>query len=423
MSYSHHNQTRRRLLKGAVATWLLSVSGVGLAAAAQVIAVRVWPSSAYTRITLESNRMLKYKQFMLTDPNRLVVDIKDIQLNSVLKTISQQFQSDNPLIKKARIGQFYPKTVRLVLELKQATKPKVFTLNPIAKFKHRLVLDLYPAVWRDDNIDDKSLALLEDYNNGDLESKLMPEASLKGKAGCNRPLVVMLDPGHGGEDPGAIGKNRTREKDIVLRIARRLRSLIEREPNMKAYMTRNEDAFIPLRVRMAKARKQHADLFVSIHADAFTNRAACGSSVFALSKKGATSTVARFLAETQNESDLIGGVSMSGDRYLDHMLLDLVQTATISDSLKFGGEILKRLGKVNQLHKNTVDQAGFAVLKAPDIPSILIETAFISNLEEERKLRTSHFQQQIAESILAGIKAYFVSTGNRKWGAYSILSD
>lgn len=414
MSYSNHNQTRRRLLQGAAATWLLSVSGAGWAAAAQVIAVRVWPSSAYTRVTLESNRTLKYKQFILTNPDRLVVDIEDIQLNSVLKTVSQQFQSDDPLIKEARIGQFDAKTVRLVLELKQAANPKVFTLDPIAEFKHRLVLDLYPTVGRYDNAEDPLLALLEDYNQGSLESKLPPEAPLAGKAGRDRPLVIMLDPGHGGEDPGAIGKNRTREKDIVLQIARRLRSLIEREPNMKAYMTRNEDVFIPLRVRVAKARKQRADLFVSIHADAFTNRAARGSSVFALSKKGATSTAARFLAETQNESDLIGGVSMSGDRYLDHTLFDLVQTATISDSLKFGDEILKRLGKVNKLHKNKVDQAGFAVLKAPDIPSILVETAFISNLEEERKLRTSHFQQQIAESILAGIKAYFASVGNRK---------
>ncbi|MGL9736311.1 MAG: N-acetylmuramoyl-L-alanine amidase AmiC [Symbiopectobacterium sp.] len=414
MSYSNHNQTRRRLLQGAAATWLLSVSCAGWAAAAQVIAVRVWPSSAYTRVTLESNRMLKYKQFILTNPDRLVVDIEDIQLNSVLKMVSQQFQSDDPLIKEARIGQFDPKTVRLVLELKQATNPKVFTLYPIAEFKHRLVLDLYPAVGRYDSADDPLLALLEDYNKGDLESKLPQEAPLAGKAGRDRPLVIMLDPGHGGEDPGAIGKNRTCEKDIVLQIARRLRRLIEREPNMKAYMTRNEDVFIPLRVRVAKARKQRADLFVSIHADAFTNRAARGSSVFALSKKGATSAVARFLAETQNESDLIGGVSMSGDRYLDHTLFDLVQTATISDSLKFGGEILKRLGKVNKLHKNKVDQAGFAVLKAPDIPSILVETAFISNLEEERKLRTSHFQQQIVESILAGIKAYFASVGNRK---------
>lgn len=221
----------------------------------------------------------------------------------------------------------------------------------------------------------------------------------------------MLDPGHGGEDPGAIGKHKTREKDVVLQIARRLQHLIKQQPNMKVYMTRNEDIFIPLKVRVAKARKQRADLFISIHADAFTDRSARGSSVFALSTKGATSAAARFLAHTQNESDKIGGVSKSGDRYLDHTLFDLVQTASINDSLKFGKEVLTRIGKVNHLHKHKVDQAGFAVLKAPDIPSILVETAYISNLEEERKLRTGHFQQQIAESILAGIKAYFAAGG------------
>lgn len=412
MSYSNHNLTRRRLLQGAAATWLLSVSGTGWAAA-QVISVRVWPSSAYTRVTLESNLALKYQQFTLSNPDRLVVDIKNVHLNSVLKGISQQFQNSDPLISDVRVGQFDKDTVRVVLEMKQLSNPKVFTLKPVAGFKHRLVLDLYPAAGRYDDAEDPLLALLEDYNKGELERTLPPEAPQAGKAGRDRPLVVMLDPGHGGEDPGAIGKNKTREKDIVLQIARRLRGLIDREPNMKAYMTRNEDVFIPLRVRVAKARKQRADLFVSIHADAFTNRAARGSSVFALSKKGATSTAARFLAETQNESDLIGGVSMSGDRYLDHTMFDLVQTATISDSLKFGAEILSRLGKVNKLHKNKVDQAGFAVLKAPDIPSVLVETAFISNLEEERKLRTGHFQQQVAESIFAGIKAYFAGVGNR----------
>ncbi|VEA69738.1 N-acetylmuramoyl-L-alanine amidase AmiC precursor [Serratia rubidaea] len=200
----------------------------------------------------------------------------------------------------------------------------------------------------------------------------------------------------------------------MLQIARRLRTMIKREPNMKVFMTRNEDVFIPLKVRVAKARKQRADLFVSIHADAFTNRAARGSSVFALSTKGATSAAARYLAQTQNESDQIGGVSKSGDRYLDHTMFDLVQTATINDSLKFGKEVLNRMGGINRLHKNRVDQAGFAVLKAPDIPSILVETAFISNVEEERKLRTSRFQQQIAESILAGIKAYFANGGARR---------
>ncbi|RRO01099.1 N-acetylmuramoyl-L-alanine amidase AmiC [Pectobacterium aquaticum] len=414
MSHSNHHLTRRRLLQTAAATWLLSVSGVGIAATTQVVAVRVWPSSAYTRVTLESNHPLKYKQFSLSHPERIVVDIENVHLNSVLKEIASQFTSDNDaLIKEARIGQFDKTTVRLVLELKQQATTKVFTLGPVAEFKHRLVLDLYPAAGRYDNEDDPLLALLEDYNKGDLERTLPAEAPKAGKAGWDRPLIIMLDPGHGGEDPGAIGKNKTREKDIVLQIARRLRKLIDNESNMKAYMTRNEDVFIPLRVRVAKARKQRADLFISIHADAFTNRSARGSSVFALSKKGATSTAARFLAETQNESDLIGGVSMSGDRYLDHTMFDLVQTVTISDSLKFGKEILTRLGRVNRLHKNSVDQAGFAVLKAPDIPSVLVETAFISNLEEERKLRTSHFQQQIAESIFAGIKAYFASQAER----------
>ncbi|MEH0875969.1 N-acetylmuramoyl-L-alanine amidase AmiC [Pectobacterium cacticida] len=412
---SHSNPlTRRRLLQSAVATWLLSVSGVGVAATTHVIAVRVWPASSYTRVALESNLPLKYKQFSLSHPERIVVDMENIRLNSVLKNIANQLQPDNdPLIKAARIGQFDKNTVRLVLELKQPTTTKVFTLGPVAGFKHRLVLDLYPVAGRYDNEDDPLLALLEDYNKGELERSLPAEAPKAGKVGRDRPLIIMLDPGHGGEDPGAIGKNKTREKDIVLQIARRLRKLIDNESNMKAYMTRNEDVFIPLRVRVAKARKQRADLFISIHADAFTNRSARGSSVFALSKKGATSTAARFLAETQNESDLIGGVSLSGDRYLDHTMFDLVQTVTISDSLKFGKEILTRLGKVNRLHKNSVDQAGFAVLKAPDIPSVLVETAFISNLEEERKLRTSHFQQQIAESIFAGIKAYFASQTGR----------
>lgn len=260
--------------------------------------------------------------------------------------------------------------------------------------------------------DDPLLALLEDYNKGDLEENLPIESKKPGKAGTDRPIIIMIDPGHGGEDPGAIGKYKTREKDVVLQIARRLKKLIDNDPSMRAYMTRNEDIFIPLTVRVAKARKMQADLFVSIHADAFTNRSARGSSVFALSTKGATSNTARFLAQTQNEADLIGGVSKSGDKYLDHTMFDLLQTATINDSLKFGDEVLKRMKSVNKLHKNKVDQAGFAVLKAPDIPSILVETAFISNLEEERKLKTAKFQQQMAESIFQGIKAYFRNGGD-----------
>ncbi|ATM87178.1 MULTISPECIES: N-acetylmuramoyl-L-alanine amidase AmiC [Yersinia] len=411
MADSNYNSGRRRLLQGAAAAWMLSVSRVGFAASSHIIAVRVWPSSTYTRVTLESSTPLKYKQFALKNPDRIVVDIEGVHLDSVLKEISNQVQSSDPYLKQARVGQFDKNTVRLVLELKQSISPQLFTLKPFAKFRNRLVVDLYPEQGSTSVEDDPLLALLEDYNKGNVERNLPAEAPKAGKAGRDRPIVIMLDPGHGGEDPGAIGRNKTREKDIVLQIARRLRALIQKEPNMRVFMTRNEDVFIPLKVRVAKARKQRADLFISIHADAFTSQAARGSSVFALSTKGATSTAAKFLAQTQNEADQIGGVSKSGDRYLDHTMIDLLQTATISDSLKFGKEVLNRMGKINKLHKNSVDQAGFAVLKAPDIPSILVETAFISNLEEERKLRTSHFQQQVAESIFAGIKAYFANGG------------
>ncbi|EDU8722910.1 AMIN domain-containing protein [Salmonella enterica subsp. enterica serovar Typhimurium] len=410
MSGANSAISRRRLLQGAGAMWLLSVSQVGLAAVSQVVAVRIWPASSYTRVTVESNRLLKYKQFALSNPDRVVVDIEDVNLNSVLKGIGAQIRSDDPYIKSARVGQFDPKTVRMVFELKQNVKPQLFALAPVAGFKERLVMDLYPANAQD--MQDPLLALLallEDYNKGDLDKQVPPSQSgpQPGKAGRDRPIVIMLDPGHGGEDPGAIGKYKTREKDVVLQIARRLRALIEKEGNMKVYMTRNEDIFIPLKVRVAKAQKQRADLFVSIHADAFTSRQPSGSSVFALSTKGATSTAAKYLAQTQNASDLIGGVSKSGDRYVDHTMFDMVQSLTIADSLKFGKAVLKQLGKINDLHKNKVEQAGFAVLKAPDIPSILVETAFISNIEEERKLKTATFQQQVAESILAGIKAYF----------------
>jgi N-acetylmuramoyl-L-alanine amidase len=405
MPDEQHNSRRRLLLQSAAASWLLSVSRIGFAASPHVVAVRVWPSTTYTRITLESSQSLKYKQFRLQNPSRVVIDIEDVQLNSVLKGIGEKIRAQDPYISQLRVGQFNKTTVRLVIELKQTISPHLFTLPPVAGFRHRLVIDLYREQ------DDPLLALLEDYNRGDVARSLPPEKKKDGKAGHERPIVIMLDPGHGGEDSGAIGKYKTREKDVVLQIARRLQKLIRQQPNMTVYMTRNEDIFIPLKVRVAKARKQRADLFISIHADAFTSRAARGSSVFALSTEGATSAAARFLAHSQNESDKIGGVSKSGDRYLDHTLFDLVQTATVNDSLKFGREVLTRMGKVNHLHKHKVDQAGFAVLKAPDIPSILVETAFISNISEERKLRTSHFQQQVAESILAGIKAYFANGG------------
>ena len=407
MSDFNSHFSRRRFLQGTGALLLLSVSRVGMAAKNHIVAVRIWPSSTYSRMTLESNVALKYKQFALSHPERLVIDIEGLHLNTVLKGVDKQVRVDDPFIKNARVGQFDSNTVRVVLELKRSVAPKIFNLTPVAGINHRLVVDLYPS--KNQVEDDPLLALLRDYNQGDLEKDETVQAPLPGKAGRDRPIIIMIDPGHGGEDPGAHGKYKTREKDIVLKIGRRLKALIDKEANMKAYMTRNEDVFIPLRVRVAKARKQRADLFVSIHADAFTSRAARGSSVFALSTSGATSAAARFLAQTQNESDLIGGVSKSGDRYLDHTMFDMVQRQTIHDSLKFGKEVLHRMGRINHLHKRTVDQAGFAVLKAPDIPSILVETAFISNVEEERKLRTTRYQHQVAETILQGIKAYVQS--------------
>lgn len=407
MSDGNSHFSRRRFLQGTGALLLLSVSRTGLAAKNHIVAVRIWPSSTYSRMTLESSVALEYKQFALSNPERLVIDIQGLHLNSALKGVDKQVRVDDPFIKNARVGQFDSNTVRVVLELKRNVAPKIFNLAPVAGINHRLVVDLYPT--QNHVEDDPLLALLKDYNQGDLDKDEGVQAPLPGKAGRDRPIIIMIDPGHGGEDPGAHGKYKTREKDIVLKIGRRLKALIDKEPHMKAYMTRNEDVFIPLRVRVAKARKQRADLFVSIHADAFTSRAARGSSVFALSTSGATSAAARFLAQTQNESDLIGGVSKSGDRYLDHTMFDMVQRQTIHDSLKFGKEVLHRMGRINHLHKRTVDQAGFAVLKAPDIPSILVETAFISNVEEERKLRTTRYQHQVAEAILNGIKAYVES--------------
>lgn len=407
MTNSNHNPERRLLIQGALATWILTVSKIGFASASHVIAIRVWPASTYTRVTLESNFPLEYHQFHLANPERIVLDIKNLHLNQVLKKIAHKIQPTDPYIKKARVGQFNKDTVRLVLELRQSVRPQIFTLKPIAEFRNRLVLDMYPAMDQKIKEKDPLLELLEDYNKGNVERTLPDRAKHKGKVGRDRPIVIMLDPGHGGEDPGAIGKNKTREKDVVLQIARRLRGLIQKEHNMRVYMTRNEDIFIPLKVRVAKARKLGADLFISIHADAFTNRKAKGSSVFALSSKGATSALARFLAQSQNKADDIGGVSRSGDRYLDHTMIDLLQTATINDSLTVGYKVLGKMGKINKLHKNEVDQAGFAVLKAPDIPSILVETAFISHPEEERKLKTHHFQQAMANAIFFAIKDYF----------------
>ncbi|MGL6046401.1 MAG: N-acetylmuramoyl-L-alanine amidase [Vogesella sp.] len=403
MSQALHDALRRKLIGAAAATFLLTLSRAGLAASSQIVAVRVWPSSTYTRLTIEAGTEIRYKHFALANPNRLVIDLEDVQLTGVLQDISGQIQSADPFIRTARAGQFNGNTVRLVLDLRNEVKPQIFSLKPVGEYQHRLVVDLYPANAQQD---DPLLALLQDYNKGQLDNNA-PRGN-KGKTDPARPVVIMIDPGHGGEDPGAVGPSGTREKDVVLRISRQLKKLVDAEKNMKAYLTRDEDVFLPLGVRVAKARKIGADLFISVHADAVENRTARGSSVFALSENGATSTMARLLAKTQNDADMIGGVKIAGkDKYLAHTLFDLTQTATINDSLKLGKAVLGKMGSLNKLHKEKVEQAGFAVLKAPDIPSILVETAFISHPEEERKLVDPAFQQDMAEAIMSGVRTYF----------------
>ncbi|MEW6372094.1 MAG: N-acetylmuramoyl-L-alanine amidase [Pseudomonadota bacterium] len=440
---------RRRTLLKAGGTLLLSVLSPLPARAAQILAVRVWPADDYTRVTLENDSDLKTEHFLLADPPRLVVDIDGLDLNDTLKSLVAKVEPNDPYIKQVRVGQNRPRVVRLVLDLKEEIKPQVFTLAPVGTYKHRLIFDLYPV-----HEPDPILALIEkgEWSPGDGTPTAVPaepapiqppvpdpvgriEAEIAAMDGSPparpvqptptpgkpaakpatppannvvRMVTIALDPGHGGEDPGAIGATGTREKDIVLAVAKRLKAKLEALPNTRVMLTRDGDYFVPLGKRVEKARKVQADLFVSIHADAFTVPTARGSSVFVLSEKGATSTAARWLANDQNKADMIGGVNLARhDRQLASVLFDLSTTAQINDSLKLGKAVLGEIGGINRLHKAAVEQAGFAVLKAPDIPSILVETAFISNPEEEAKLKDDGYQEQLANAITKGIKRYF----------------
>jgi len=421
-SKSLSSKTRRTILK-AGGTLLVSVLTPLPAFASQILAVRVWPSDDYTRVTLENDSDLKVTHFVVKDPERLVVDIEGIDLNSTLKDLVAKIQPNDPYIKQVRVGQNRPSVVRLVFDLKDQIKPQVFTLAPVGEYKYRFVIDLYPA-----NPPDPIAALIQkgDWPKDQQSEVKPPLAEVKpapaqqpeppvAKANPNEPklqltrmITIALDPGHGGEDPGAIGSRGNREKDVVLSIAKRLKKKIEEQPNMRVMLTRDADFFVPLGMRVQKARKVQADLFISIHADAFVQPTARGSSVFALSEKGASSTAARWLANKENSADLIGGVNIkTHDRQLASVLLDLSTTAQINDSLRIGKAVLNEIGGINKLHKGAVEQAGFAVLKAPDIPSILIETAFISNPEEEAKLTDNAYQDDMADAIMTGIKKYF----------------
>ncbi|HSV50473.1 MAG TPA: N-acetylmuramoyl-L-alanine amidase, partial [Burkholderiaceae bacterium] len=436
----------RALLQGSTLVLLLGTQQI--ARGATIVAVRIWPAPDYSRVTIESDGELKARQFFVATPPRLAVDIEGIDLNPALRELVAKVKPDDPNIAGIRVGQNAPNVVRLVVDLKQPILPQVFTLPPVAAYQHRLVFDLYPTQAADpladliaERLKDAQRPVAEAPHPavdplGELiaQHSRRPAATPRPDAPApiasgehgkeaslqktDRFIVIALDPGHGGEDPGAIGPGGTREKDVVLQIAHRLRDRINAttlngptgQTAMRAFLTRDADFFVPLHVRVQKARRVQADLFVSIHADAFFTPSARGASVFALSQGAASSSAARWMADKENKADLIGGVNVKAkDAEVQRALLDMSTTAQINDSLKLGGALLGEIGNVGRLHKPRVEQAGFAVLKAPDIPSVLVETAFISNPEEEAKLRSDAYQDQLADAVMRGIRRYFAN--------------
>ena len=444
-----HNHQRRQLLQASGVVLLLGRAQ--LAWGASILAVRVWPAVEYTRVTIESDTLLKVTHTFVANPPRLAVDIEGIELNAALRELVGKVRNDDPFITGVRIGQFTPTVVRLVLDLRQPAKPQVFTLAPVqagqSNFQHRLVLDLYPSQEAD-----PLEALIAERLMGDKPTTgkdalgemiashqkpptgvsptppsvlpvptvppvAVPSTNEKPADKTDRFVVVALDPGHGGEDPGAIGPKGTREKDVVLQIAQLLQERINKtvlkttrgDLPLRAFLTRDADFFLPLHVRVQKAQKVQADLFISLHADAFFTPQARGASVFALSQGAASSAAARWMANKENGADAIGGLNIKvQDQHVQRALLDMSTTAQINDSLKLGNEMLGQIRRVGKLHKPQVEQAGFAVLKAPDIPSLLVETAFISNPEEEALLINPAYQNQLADALMRGIENYFL---------------
>ncbi|MBT8518795.1 AMIN domain-containing protein [Polynucleobacter paneuropaeus] len=424
------NLLRRQHLKTSAKLlgFVLLLGEMDIAWGAKILGVRMWPSEDYTRITLESDTPLPITQQMLTNPDRLVVDVQNLELNPTLKDIVAKVKPNDPYVSQIRVGQYQPNVVRLVFDLKEPVKPQLFTLDPIGEYQYRMVFDLYPTTPPDPLMElvkssaRKEQALVKSNEEidqiaqfankpekGPPVAQAIPDAKAPpGTAKYKRLITIAIDAGHGGEDPGAIGAAGSREKNVVLSIAKRLNQKIENEDYMRPFLTRDGDYFVPLHVRVRKARAVQADLFVSIHADAFIERNAKGASVFALSQMGASSTTARWMANKENASDLIGGINIkTQDRQVANLLLDMSTTAQINDSLQVGNAVLRQIGGFAALHKGKVEQASFAVLKAPDIPSILVETAFISNPQEEARLNDDAYQDRIAEAILKGIKDYF----------------
>lgn len=426
---------RRRALQR-IGSLVLLLGATEIARGAGIVAVRVWPAADYTRVTIESDRALAARHFLAEGPYRLVLDIDQLELDPALRELVGQIRPDDPYIAGVRVGQYQPHVVRLVLDLKQAVVPQQFALTPVAAYRYRLVLDLRPVVEPD-----PLLALIRDQEAaqaqaaravedalGDLIARVdrRPQAPASApplmtpapdvatppteaeRRGVDRLVIVAVDAGHGGEDPGAIGPTGLREKDVVLAIALALRDELNQQRNLRVMLTRSGDYFVPLYERVRKAQRVQADLFVSIHADAFMRPQARGASVFALSARGASSATARWMAERENRADVVGGINVdSQDAQVVRTMLDMSTAAQIKDSLELGREVLRRIGRVGKLHKREVEQAGFAVLKAPQIPSILVETAFISNPVEEDKLRDPDYRNALVQAIASGIRRYF----------------
>lgn len=424
-----------------------------LAADTTVQSVRVGLTPDYTRITLESNQPLEYELSMLENPHRVVIDLSHTKLSQALASLPQKVDAIDPFVQKIRVGQFTPHVIRLVFDLKSNVVPRAFIIEPKENFAHRLILDIYhpdkatkadlnarvnPAATADfenDVLDELVASLVQNGSQKktnpiqlirphspkpQLNQAKQPDSfqaaqsrkpgKMPQKSLVPRVIIVAIDPGHGGKDPGAVGYQGTHEKDITLAIARKLKERIDKESNMRAILTRDGDYYIPLPQRRINARRANADLFISIHADANPKSHAHGSSVFTLSEHGATSTTASWLANKENsvDSDLMGGIDItSKSKDIKELLLDLSLNATINDSVKLAEYVLKQLGGINHLHKRNVEQAGFAVLKSPDIPSILVETAFLSNPKEEEKLRSKNYQDKMADAMYLGIKKYF----------------
>ncbi|MDD2881393.1 MAG: N-acetylmuramoyl-L-alanine amidase [Rhodoferax sp.] len=454
---------RRQLLQSGAVVLLLGMQH--LARGATILAVRVWPAPDYSRVTIESDTLLSFSQTFIPNPPRLAVDVRGIDLNPALKELVAKVGAGDPTINGIRVGQFGPSVVRLVVDLKQMVTPQVFNLSPVAAYQHRLVFDLYPTQVADPlealiaerlkeasgaptsalaldplgelmaqrarptspaapapvagTMHSNTTPLIADSATStrsrgqkDLKKPLPQSMSVPSPAATDRLIIIALDAGHGGEDPGAIGPGGTREKDVVLRLAHRMRERINAASvngnAMRAFLTRDADFFVPLHIRVAKARRVQADLFISLHADAFFTPNPQGASVFVLSQGGASSTAARWMAAKENKADQVGGLNVKAkDMQVKRALLDMSTTAQIKDSLLLGGAMLGEIGRVGKLHKPRVEQAGFAVLKAPDIPSVLVEAAFISNPDEEAKLNSDAYQDQLADALMRGIERYF----------------